>query len=126
MATSNGVLSRSSLAVQNLFAMISSMKQRYKIIRKADGRLQKIASSRLLTNDLGPATVEVTDYHKQERAADNLIYYVRQGRLNLIIDGETINLDEGDVCFIDKNTDYEIRGTASFMLMKKPLFGSVF
>lgn len=89
--------------------------------------MQKVAQSGLLGNDIDPlATADVTNYHLQEKAPYNVIYHVREGELSLTIDGEAITLNDGDTCFIDKNTDYEIRGTASVMRMKKPLFGSMF
>jgi len=89
--------------------------------------MQKLAQSGLISNDIGPlATTNVTDYHMQEKAPYNVIYHIREGELTLTIDGETVTLHEGDTCFIDKHTDYEVRGTAGFMRMKKPLFGSIF
>jgi len=99
----------------------------YKIIRKSDGRIQRIAESSLIAKDIGPSAItDATDFYKQETAPYDVIYYIRTGELHLTIDGKSIHLGEGDVCIIDKNTEYELRGTARFILMKKPAFGSLF
>jgi ethanolamine utilization protein EutQ (cupin superfamily) len=104
----------------------------YKVVRESEGAVRQIAPNKIANNliskDLSPnvsfATTEATDYYEEEMTLYDRIYYVLDGVLELTINGDTSSLQKGDVCFISKNTTYEMRGTFKAVTINQPAFGS--
>lgn len=104
----------------------------YKIIRASEGTIRQIADNKTATNlitkeispDVSLAITEATDYYEQETCEYNRIYYVLDGELQIISNGVESTLQGGDVCFISKGTDYEMRGTFKALAVNQPAFGS--
>ena len=79
----------------------------YKLVKSSRATIRHIAQNKIASNlitkdissDLSLATTEATTYYEQETAPYNRIYYVLDGELELIIDGETNQLQTGDACF---------------------------
>src|SRR5579859_5813936 len=91
----------------------------FTVVKKLEASVRKIAENKIARNyitksissGVSLATTEATNYYEKETSAYNRIYYVIDGILILVIDGEHISLQEGDSCYIEKNTMYEMRGT---------------
>lgn len=104
----------------------------YKIVKASEGTIRQIAENKtannLITKEISPdfslATTEATDYYEQETTPYNRIYFVLEGELELTIDHQTSTLQQGDACFIGKDTTYEMRGTFKAVTINQPAFGS--
>ena len=104
----------------------------HKIIKATEGTIRHISPNKfannLITKEISPnlslATIEAQDYYEQETTLCNRIYYVLQGALTIIADGETNELREGDVCFIGEDTTYDMSGTFKAVVVNQPAFGS--
>lgn len=64
--------------------------------------------------------VEATDYHEKTKSAYNRIYYVSDGLIKLLINGQEIFLQKGDACFIEKGMTFELSGTFSVIIVSHP------
>ena len=104
----------------------------YKVVRDSEGVVRQIAHNKtannLITKDISPnisvATTEAADYYEKETTPYDRIYYVLDGTLELTVDGDSNSLRKGDVCFISKNTTYEMRGSFKAVTVNQPAFGS--
>src|SRR5258708_5432495 len=104
----------------------------FKVVTKSEASVRKIAENKIarnyITKHISPeisfATTEATNYFEQETSEYNRIYYVMEGILKLVIDGQEISLHEGDSCYIEKNTPYEMRGTFNAVIVNQPAFGT--
>ncbi len=104
----------------------------FKIVRKSDATIRKIAENKmainLITKDITPnvslAVTEATNYFEREIAEYNRIYYVTEGVLTLKFDNNKNDLEVGDSCFISKGTTYEMSGTFKAVIVNQPAFGS--
>ncbi|MDP2926944.1 MAG: hypothetical protein Q8N65_02310 [bacterium] len=104
----------------------------YKLVRKSEAIFRKIADNKFATNyitkDISPnvslATLEGKDYQEETITEYNRIYYVLNGELVLAFDSEKISLEEGDTCFISKDTKYGISGTFKAIVINQPAFGT--
>lgn len=103
----------------------------FKVVRKSEASIRKIAGNKIavnyITKDISPgvsfATAEATNYYEKETTPYNRIYFVLGGRLVLVFDNEEILLEEGDLCFIEKGTIYEMKGTFKAAIINQPAFG---
>ncbi len=104
----------------------------YKIVRQSEGTIRQIAetykATNLITKDLSPnvslAITEANNHHEVETTLYDRLYFVLEGTIELVLDGETVQLKSGDSCFIDKNTEYEISGTFKTVIVNQPAFGT--
>ena len=104
----------------------------YKIVKASEATVRQIAenksASNLITKDICPdmsfATTEGTEFYEKEEAKYNRIYYVLEGELELGFDGEFGKLLPGDSCYIDKGTEYEMKGTFKAIVVNSPAFGT--
>lgn len=104
----------------------------YKVVRKNDGISRKIAdtysANNLITKDISPNVSLVVNKAKNhfeiEITKYDRIYYVIEGNIKLIFDGQPIELNVGDACFIKTGTEYEIHGTFKTIIVNQPAFGS--
>lgn len=104
----------------------------YKIVRESEGVIRQIEPNKTANNLIGKdtspnvslATVKALDCYEKETTLYDRIYYVLNGELELIIDGEASKLRKGDSCFISRNTTYEMRGTFEAVTVNQPAFGS--
>jgi ethanolamine utilization protein EutQ (cupin superfamily) len=103
----------------------------FKVVTKSEATVRNIAENKIARNyitkaispEVSLATTEATDYFEQETSEYNRIYYVTEGILNLVIEGEKISLEEGDACYIGRNTPYEMHGTFKAVIVNQPAFG---
>ena len=63
--------------------------------------------------------IEVTDYHEKMTAEYHIVYYVYEGKVRLLINGQEIILEKGDSIYIEKGTFYEMQGTFKAMAVDK-------
>ena len=63
---------------------------------------------------------EVIDYHEKTTAAYNRIYYVSAGVMKLSINGQEIQLQKGDACFVEKGMIFELAGTFIVIIVSQP------
>lgn len=104
----------------------------YKIIRKQNASVRKIADSYSALNyvnkDISPnMSLAVTDAQKHQETETTLydrIYYLLEGKAIFIFDDKKVILEKGDSCFISKNTTYEISGTFKSVIVNQPAFGT--
>lgn len=104
----------------------------YKIIRKSDTSIRKIAENKVainyvtrdLTSEVSLATTEAIDYYEKETANYNRIYFVLEGQLILTFDNQEVVLDKDDVCYVGKGTTYEMKGTFKAIMVNQPAFGT--
>jgi ethanolamine utilization protein EutQ (cupin superfamily) len=104
----------------------------YKLVKAADATVRQIANNKTATNfitketspTLSFATTEAVDYYERETTPYDRIYYVLEGSMTLTINDETIELAVGDVCYIEKDTTYEMQGTFKAVTVNQPAFGS--
>ncbi len=101
-------------------------------MRSTDASERQIAPNKTVQNyitkdissALSFATTEATDYYEQETTPYNRLYYVLDGTLLVIVDGEEISLGVGDVCYLEKDTTYEMKGTFKAIIVNQPAFGT--
>lgn len=104
----------------------------YKIVRKSEGMVRKIADNKIATNYitkditkyLSLATTEAKDYYEKVKTTYNRIYFVLEGELVLKFDDSDQKLHEGDTCFVEKGTNYEMLGTFKAIIINQPAFGT--
>jgi len=104
----------------------------YRIVKANEGTIRKIADNKtannLITKDISSlvslSTTEATDYCEKETTDYSRIYYVLEGSLELTFDGLPHELTEGDSCYMDAGTEYEMRGTFKVVVVNQPAFGT--
>lgn len=104
----------------------------YKIIRQSEGILRQIAetykATNLITKDISPgvslAVTEANSHHEVETTEYDRIYFVLEGAIELVFDGNAVQLKPGDSCFIGKGTTYEVGGTFRAVIVNQPAFGT--
>lgn len=104
----------------------------YKVVKKSDAVIRKISENKVATNyitkDISPhvsfTTLEATDYEEKETTSYNRIYHVLKGTLTLTFDDQVVILLEGDSCYIEKGTNYEMCGTFKAVVVNQPAFGT--
>ncbi len=102
-----------------------------KIFRKKQGITRKISPSYKVTNYLTNKTSkniscaiskaknhsEITKTNESDR-----VYYILKGKLLITVDNKKIKINEGDMIFIPKNTEYQFGGTFKAVLINSPAF----
>ncbi len=104
----------------------------FKVVKKSDAVVRQIAPNKIasnyITKDISPvvsfATTEATDYYEKETTDYNRIYYVTEGTLVLSVDGQEVSIEEGDSCFLENGTMYEMKGTFKAVIVNQPAFGT--
>ncbi|MCL5438778.1 MAG: cupin domain-containing protein [Patescibacteria group bacterium] len=104
----------------------------FKVVRKSEVTIRKIADNKIaisfitkdISKDVSLATTEATDYYEKETAYYNRIYYVLEGNLILVFNNEEVTLNVGDVCYVEKGTKYEMKGTFKAIIVNQPAFGT--
>jgi mannose-6-phosphate isomerase-like protein (cupin superfamily) len=104
----------------------------FKVVRKQDATLRKIADNKTaanyITKDTSPtvslATIDATNYYENEVAEYNRIYFVLDGKLTLQFDDEEFVLLPEDTCFVEKGTTYIMKGTFKAAIINQPAFGT--
>lgn len=104
----------------------------FKVIRKSEATVRKIADNKTAANyitkeiskDVSLATTEAQEYYEEETANYNRIYFVLEGELLLQFENQEVSLLEGDTCFIEKGTTYEMKGTFKAVMINQPAFGT--
>lgn len=103
----------------------------YKVVRKQEAGVRKVADNKTAFNyitkyistNVSMAVIEAEDCHQKETIKYNRIYFVISGKLVLIFDDKSVILLEGDSCYIDKDTNYELEGTFKTVIINQPAFG---
>lgn len=106
----------------------------YKIVRSNEATVREIAPSyhahNFITKDISPnfslAVNGAIDHTETETTEYDRIYYVIEGVIHLEFDGEKLNLETGDSCFISKGTTYDFGGTFKAVVVNQPAFGASF
>ena len=104
----------------------------YKIVKSDDGNFRQITESKsannLITKEISStmslATTEGVNFYEKEVTKYNRIYYVIEGELELGFDGTFSKLSIGDSCYIDAQTEYEMRGTFKAIVVNQPAYGT--
>jgi ethanolamine utilization protein EutQ (cupin superfamily) len=104
----------------------------YRLVKAADATIRQIAENKTAANfitkeispDLSFATTEATDYYEKETTPYTRIYYLLEGTMAITIDNEKLELEVGDVCYIEKDSTYEMQGTFKAITVNQPAFGS--
>lgn len=104
----------------------------YRVVRRPEALVRKIAENKVAVNyitkdisqEVSLAIIEATDYYEKETTAYNRIYYVLDGTLVLVFNGEEMSLHVGDTCFIEKGMTYEMKGTFEVVVVNQPAFGT--
>lgn len=104
----------------------------HKLVKASQATIRQIAANKTATNlitkdtspDLSLATTEATDYYEKETTPYSRIYYVLEGSMTIQVDGETLQLEVGDACYLSKGTIYEMYGTFKVVTVNQPAFGS--
>jgi len=104
----------------------------FKVVRKQEGVVRKIADNKIATNyitkeitkDFSLATTEAQDYYEKVETTYSRIYYVLSGELILKFGSEEQKLHEGDTCFVEKGTSYEMLGSFKAVIINQPAFGT--
>ena len=88
----------------------------YKVVKKSEAKLRVITANKrsfnFITKDISPnVSLAITggeNFSEEEKAKYDRIYFVLKGKLTLIFDDEKVILEEGDSCFVKKDTLYII------------------
>ena len=102
------------------------------LVKATDATIRHIAQNKTaanyITKEVSPglslATTQATDYYEKETTPYNRIYYVLEGSLTITVDNEKLELQNGDACYIGKDTVYEMQGTFKAIVVNQPAFGS--
>lgn len=103
----------------------------YKIVKKSEGTLHKIAENKQamnyitknITSDFSLAVIKAENFDEMETATYNRIYYVLSGQLELTFDGVKNILKSGDTCYLQKGSKYQMSGTFGTIVINQPAFG---
>lgn len=103
-----------------------------KVIRKSEASVRKITDNKIvlnyITKDISPdvsfAITQAKNYSEKETIIYNRVYYVLEGTLLLSNNGQEISLGEGDSCFLEKGTEYTMKGTFKAIIVNQPAFGT--
>lgn len=104
----------------------------YKIVRQSEGTVRQIADTYRATNlitkaissGVSLAVTEASGHYEVETTEYDRIYFALEGTVKLTFDGDAVQLDPGDSCFIGKGTKYEISGTFKTIIVNQPAFGT--
>jgi mannose-6-phosphate isomerase-like protein (cupin superfamily) len=104
----------------------------YKHVKATEATVRQIAANKTAANfitkdicpDLSFATKEPINYYHKQTTPYTRIYYVLEGVMTLTIDGNDIEVNIGDVCYLEKDTTYEMRGSFKAVTVNQPAFGS--
>jgi mannose-6-phosphate isomerase class I len=100
------------------------------VVRKSDQEVKKFADKKEASGDVSYRElenvsldiIEVTDYFEKGKAAFNRVYEVYDGEMQLTIAGQQTSLHKGDAVFIEKDMDYELKGTFKAVAINKTAF----
>jgi ethanolamine utilization protein EutQ (cupin superfamily) len=101
-----------------------------KIIKNKEGTKREVSPTyiinNLLTKELSSnvSLVEGTSKNHREITKginNDRIYYILKGKM-IILGKENISVEEGDVLFISKGTEYEFEGTFKTIIVNVPAF----
>ncbi len=104
----------------------------YKIVKANEAKVRRIAENKLANNfitkdetsSMSLATIEVSDFNEKTTTKYSRIYYVLEGKLELGFDNDFCELGTGDACYMDANTEYEMRGSFKAIVVNQPAFGA--
>ena len=104
----------------------------FKVVRRTETTVRRIADNKTAANyitkdiskNVSLATTEATNYYEKEAADYNRIYYVLEGNLILVFNTEEVALNVSDVCYVEKGTKYEMKGTFKAIIVNQPAFGT--
>jgi mannose-6-phosphate isomerase class I len=90
----------------------------FMVVRKSDRVAKKFADKTEVPADVHETlqhmsldVIEVTDYVEQGKASFNRVYEIYDGIMQVVINEQHIDLQKGDSIFIEKDMNYEIKGT---------------
>ena len=102
----------------------------YKVIRKQDASVIQVTENKtatsFVTKDFSPdvslAVIENKGHFGKVIADNNRIYYVLMGKLILVFQEGTVELDVGDACFISRGSVYDMSGDCKVVTVDQPAF----
>lgn len=101
-------------------------------VRKSEARIRQIADNKIarnfITKEISPnvslAVLDAKNYEEDENTEYDKIYYVLEGSLTLVFQEETMVLEEDDCIFVNKGTNYKMRGSFKVIIVNQPAFGT--
>lgn len=103
--------------------MIKIVKNNQAIIRKIS---ENKISYNLVTGDLSPnlslAVTEAKDFSETEICQNDRIYYILEGEMITMIEGEKVSVQVGDSFFISKGSEYTMSGTFRAVVVNSPAY----
>jgi mannose-6-phosphate isomerase class I len=102
----------------------------YKIVRKTEVIARKVSDNKtvnnFITKEISPnfslAVIDNKGYFGEVTIGNDRIYYVVSGELMLAFGNEEIKLNEGDACFISRDSSYTMSGDCKIVTVDQPAF----
>lgn len=104
----------------------------YKVVHSPDVITREIENNKTAKNLIGKgitdnfsiAVIDGQDYSGDEITEYNRIYFVLDGELRLRFGERSEVLRQGDSCYIEKGSEYEMHGTFSVLVVNQPAYGT--
>ncbi|SRR5258708_27619148 len=100
----------------------------YMIVKNSGSPIQKIFDDKKSLEEIVAIdekvsfnVTEAIDYYEQATAAYNRVYYIYDGLMKLLINGQEIQLYKGDACFVEKGMAFELKGTFKVIVVSQPV-----
>ena len=106
-----------------------------KLIKNSEGKKREISKSYVITNLLtkeiceNVSLVESDAKNHQEITkgkGNDRVYYILEGKMDIINEEKKMTAEKGDVIFISKDTEYEFEGTFKAIIVNVPAFDPKF
>ncbi len=104
--------------------MSEESEDKYKLVKSSEGKVSRPPGERIRevfsNTDIGIAEAEVKDaklhYHEQMEE----IYYVVEGEGKMVLDGEQMGLEKGDLLHIPPGVENKAQGGFKVLVISKP------
>ncbi len=98
--------------------------KRYKVFRSDEGEVEEPEGEKIREvfsdGDIGIAEAEIRDANLHYHEEMEEIYYVVEGKGQMVLDGEEINLDKGDLIYISPDVEHRAHGDFKVLVISKP------